>query len=174
MAVVRLSGLPAEAGDLDAHIADGHLVALRFAMPGSGVATPTPAAAGAPDAGAARALADILTRELAAWFAGECHTLTLPVASPPTSAFRRRVYEQLGAVPAGSTVTYGELAARAGAPGAARAVGTAMATNPLPFFVPCHRVVPATGGIGAYGGGREVKSWLLGLEAERRSVTQAP
>ncbi|MFM2153372.1 MAG: hypothetical protein RL199_1807 [Pseudomonadota bacterium] len=82
------------------------------------------------------------------------------------SSFHRRVWETLRHVPRGTTVTYGELALRAGVPGAARAVGTAMARNPLPLFVPCHRVVPASGGLGAYSGGRgaETKAWLLALE----------
>ena len=81
-------------------------------------------------------------------------------------SFSRRVWEVLRRVPRGTTVTYGELARRAGVPGAARAVGTAMARNPLPLFVPCHRVVPASGGLGAYSGGRgpETKAWLLALE----------
>jgi methylated-DNA-[protein]-cysteine S-methyltransferase len=56
-------------------------------------------------------------------------------------------------VPWGETVTYGELALMAGAPGAARAVGTTMATNPVPLVVPCHRVVASGGRIGGYGGG---------------------
>jgi methylated-DNA-[protein]-cysteine S-methyltransferase len=81
-------------------------------------------------------------------------------------AFQRRVWEALRRVPRGTTVTYGGLAALAGVPGAARAVGSAMARNPLPLFVPCHRVVPASGGLGAYSGGRgpETKAWLLALE----------
>ena len=73
-------------------------------------------------------------------------------------------------VPYGETVTYGELAELAGRPGAARAVGTAMARNPVPFFVPCHRVV-AAGGIGGYGGGAQgvaLKRALLDLEARGR------
>jgi methylated-DNA-[protein]-cysteine S-methyltransferase len=83
-----------------------------------------------------------------------------------TGAFRRRVWEALRHVPRGTTVTYGDLAVLAGAPGAARAVGTAMACNPLPLFIPCHRVVPASGGLGAFSGGRgpQTKACLLALE----------
>lgn len=79
--------------------------------------------------------------------------------------FVKSVYEALRRVPRGCVVTYGELAARAGAPGAARAVGTAMARNALPLLVPCHRVV-ASGGIGGFGGvgGVELKRRLLALE----------
>jgi methylated-DNA-[protein]-cysteine S-methyltransferase len=64
----------------------------------------------------------------------------------------------------GDTVTYGALARRAGNPKAARAVGTACARNPVPIVVPCHRVLPGSGGIGAYGGGPERKRVLLELE----------
>jgi methylated-DNA-[protein]-cysteine S-methyltransferase len=69
-----------------------------------------------------------------------------------------------GGVHRGQTVRYGELAARVGSPGAARAVGTACATNPVPIVVPCHRVLPASGGVGSYGGGPARKVRLLELE----------
>ncbi|HMK47441.1 MAG TPA: MGMT family protein [Methanocella sp.] len=77
--------------------------------------------------------------------------------------FRVTVMEALRHVPAGSTVTYGELAARAGKPGAARAVGSAMSRNPVPLLVPCHRVVSTTG-LGGFTGGLNVKEKLLRLE----------
>jgi methylated-DNA-[protein]-cysteine S-methyltransferase len=77
--------------------------------------------------------------------------------------FRKKVMEELRKVQAGSTVTYGELATAAGSPGAARAVGNVMATNPVPLFVPCHRVV-ATNGLGGFTGGLDVKRALLRLE----------
>jgi methylated-DNA-[protein]-cysteine S-methyltransferase len=81
------------------------------------------------------------------------------------SPFRRAVLEALGrGVRRGETIRYGELAARAGNPGAARATGTACATNPIPIVVPCHRVLPSTGGIGNYGGGVPRKLQLLELE----------
>ena len=71
-------------------------------------------------------------------------------------------------VGAGQVVTYGSLAARAGRPRAARATGTACARNPVPIVVPCHRVLPGSGGIGAYGGGPERKRALLELEGSLR------
>jgi methylated-DNA-[protein]-cysteine S-methyltransferase len=74
------------------------------------------------------------------------------------------VLERLREVPRGETITYGALAARAGNPRAARAVGTACARNPVPIVVPCHRVLPGTGGIGNYGGGPDRKRALLTLE----------
>jgi methylated-DNA-[protein]-cysteine S-methyltransferase len=91
--------------------------------------------------------------------------LELPVDLRLTGApFRRTVLEQLRDVPYGETVSYGELAARAGNPRAARAVGTACARNPVPIVVPCHRVLPSTGKLGAYAGGPERKRALLTLE----------
>jgi methylated-DNA-[protein]-cysteine S-methyltransferase len=75
------------------------------------------------------------------------------------------VWKLLREVPAGSTVSYGDLAARVGAPGAARAVGTANATNPICLIIPCHRVIRTGGGLGGYGFGLERKRWLLAHEA---------
>lgn len=80
--------------------------------------------------------------------------------------FRRRVYEAARSVRPGQTITYGELAERAGAPGAARAVGGAMAANPVPILVPCHRVLAAGGRPGGFSapGGLDSKARLLGIE----------
>ena len=99
-------------------------------------------------------------------FEGERDQLDLPVDLRLMAApFRRRVLETLHRdVGRGETVTYGALAARAGNPRAARAVGTACARNPVPLVVPCHRVLPGSGGIGNYGGGPERKRALLTLE----------
>jgi AraC family transcriptional regulator of adaptative response/methylated-DNA-[protein]-cysteine methyltransferase len=82
------------------------------------------------------------------------------------TAFRRRVWEALRRIPAGETRSYGEVAAAVGAPRAARAVGTACATNPVPIVVPCHRVVGAHGSLGGYAGGLARKRQLLDAEAE--------
>ncbi len=81
------------------------------------------------------------------------------------TAFRRRVWEALRRIPAGETRSYGEIAAVMGAPRAARAVGTACATNPIPIVVPCHRVVGAHGSLGGYAGGLARKRQLLDAEA---------
>lgn len=80
------------------------------------------------------------------------------------TAFARTVMAKLVAVPEGEVVTYGELAERAGRPRAARAVGTVMARTLVPLVVPCHRVVPASGGVGAYGPHPHLKRTLLELE----------
>ena len=80
---------------------------------------------------------------------------------PSGSEFQRKVWKILADIPFGTTVSYGELAAMAGRPGAARAVGSAMARNPLPILIPCHRVIAANGKLGGYGGGLDMKKWLL-------------
>ena len=78
--------------------------------------------------------------------------------------FNRRVLGELARVPYGEVVTYGELAARAARPRAARAVGTVMNRNPLPIVLPCHRVIGANGKLVGYGGGLDRKEALLRLE----------
>lgn len=78
--------------------------------------------------------------------------------------FQRKVYAALRKVPAGRTVTYAELARRAGYPGAARAVGTAMKKNRLPIAIPCHRVIKADGSLGQYSQGKHWKRELLTYE----------
>jgi methylated-DNA-[protein]-cysteine S-methyltransferase len=88
----------------------------------------------------------------------------LPFAWERVTAFRRRVLRELLRVPAGQTVSYGELAERVGSPKASRAVGGCMANNPWPLVVPCHRVLAAGGRLGGFGPGLEMKRWLLELE----------
>ncbi|MDQ1447208.1 MAG: methylated-DNA-[protein]-cysteine S-methyltransferase [Actinomycetota bacterium] len=102
---------------------------------------------------------------LAAYFAGEVDALDTIAVAPQGTEFKQRVWKLLREVPAGTTVSYGELAARVGAPGAARAVGTANATNPICLIIPCHRVIRTGGGLGGYGFGLERKRWLLAHEA---------
>lgn len=103
-------------------------------------------------------------RALRAWLAGERRDLDAGLAYDLRgTAFRRDVWRALCDVPFGATVTYGELARRAGHADAVRAVGGACGANPLPLFVPCHRVV-AAGGMGGFAGGRALKTRLLELE----------
>lgn len=80
------------------------------------------------------------------------------------SVFRRHVWEALRGIPAGTTCSYGELAARVGSPGAVRAVGSANGANPVWIVVPCHRVIRSDGSLGGYGGGLDRKAWLLAHE----------
>ncbi|MDO8468336.1 MAG: methylated-DNA--[protein]-cysteine S-methyltransferase [Candidatus Peribacter sp.] len=99
-------------------------------------------------------------RELEKYFTVPRGTRMLALPLPGT-AFQRAVWKAVRRVPFGQTITYGELARRIGHPHAARAVGTALKKNPIPILIPCHRVVPADGGIGKYAGGEDRKSWLL-------------
>ena len=107
------------------------------------------------------------TRDVfSAYFEGDDESLAVPVdLSLVRSDFRRAALQTLRAeVGPGDVLTYGALAARIGHPRAARAVGSACATNPVPLIVPCHRVVPGSGGVGSYGGGPERKRRLLAHE----------
>ena len=108
---------------------------------------------------------------ISAYFEGDDERLDVPVdLSLVRSDFRRTALETLRAeVGPGDVVTYGTLAGRLGRPGAARAVGTACAINPIPIIVPCHRVVPGAGGVGSYRGGPELKRALLAKEARTGS-----
>lgn len=81
-----------------------------------------------------------------------------------TSPFRKRVLEEVQAIPYGQTVSYKQIAERMGEPGAVRAVGGANANNPLPIVIPCHRVIAHDGTLGGYGAGLNLKAYLLQLE----------
>lgn len=102
--------------------------------------------------------------QLQEYFRGERTEFDLAVDPDSVSGFDRKVWEMLRQVPAGRTVTYGELARRAGFGGAARAVGGAMRRNPIPIVIPCHRVVGEGGSITGFGLGLWRKRWLLDHE----------
>ncbi|WP_041464054.1 methylated-DNA--[protein]-cysteine S-methyltransferase [Pelodictyon luteolum] len=105
-------------------------------------------------------------RQLDAWLAGSIRTFSLPLEPAPTP-FARCVREALLCIPPGAVSTYSGVAEAILHPHAARAVGSACSRNPLPLFIPCHRVVPASGGTGLYRGGAALKSTLLELEQRR-------
>jgi methylated-DNA-[protein]-cysteine S-methyltransferase len=107
---------------------------------------------------------------LDAYFAGDVAALdSIAVEVNDGTPFQRSVWKCLRDIPAGETVSYGELAVRVGSPQAARAVGMANAANPVPLIVPCHRVVRAGGVLGGYGYGPDMKRWLLRHEARSTS-----
>lgn len=102
---------------------------------------------------------------LEAYFAGEPEALARIAWSLDGAAagdgFQVRVWRALAEIPAGTTISYGEMARRAGEPGAAQAAGVALNRNPIPLMLPCHRVVGADGALVGFGGGLERKTWLL-------------
>lgn len=110
-----------------------------------------------------------VTAQLKEYFAGQRteFDLALELAGTP---FQRQVWAALGDIPYGQTISYGELAARIGKPGASRAVGLANGRNPVSIVVPCHRVVGANGSLTGYGGGMERKRYLLDLETGRGPI----
>ena len=101
---------------------------------------------------------------LAAYLAGHDRSLAVPVDWSIVHGFTRRSLQRLAEVPYGSTISYRELAARAGNAQAARAAGAACASNPVAIVLPCHRVLRSDGGLGGFGGGLELKEELLRLE----------
>lgn len=135
-------------GDLTLSEEDGHLVSLDWGW--GCLQEPTP-------------LLEAAKAQLEAYFDGTLRVFDLPLA-PHGSAFQRRVWDAMLAIPYGEVRRYSELAAALGS--APRAVGTACGRNPLPIIIPCHRVVARSGGLGGYSGmdGIETKRSLLALE----------
>lgn len=114
-----------------------------------------------------------LKRRLQAYASGEPDDFAdVLVNAKRTTSFQNNVVQAVRAVRYGETVSYGELAERAGAPRAARAVGRVMATNPLPIIIPCHRVVGSGGRLGGYSApsGLTMKRTLLQLEAAQTCI----
>ena len=101
--------------------------------------------------------------EITAYLAGKLQIFQTPLDLRGTP-FQRQVWAEVARISYGATATYGEIAARIGRPKAVRAVGAANGANPLPLFIPCHRVLGTGGDLRGYGGGLELKSALLQLE----------
>ena len=101
--------------------------------------------------------------QLADYFAGRRREFELDLA-PFGTDFQLRVWRALQAIPYGALRNYGDIARAIGQPGAARAVGGAIGSNPLPIVIPCHRVIASDGTIGGYSGGLAIKHRLLALE----------
>jgi methylated-DNA-[protein]-cysteine S-methyltransferase len=111
-------------------------------------------------------------RELAEYFAGERKRFDVALA-PAGTPFQLAVWRAIAGVPYGETISYGELARRAGAPGHARAAGAATGRNPIGIIVPCHRIVGANGSLTGYAGGLPRKRALLALEAGETELLSA-
>ena len=108
---------------------------------------------------------DGVRRELDSYFEGRLTAFHTPIDWRLSHGFLLRAREACAAIPYGQVRTYKQLATAAGSPEAVRAAGNAMAKNPIPIVVPCHRVLRTGGGLGGYGGGLECKRWLLDLES---------
>lgn len=112
----------------------------------------------------APARTDEARHELEAYFGLRRRTFNLPIDWSLVRGFTASVLRQTARIPFGDVLTYGQVAAQAGSPRAARAAGNALGSNPIPIVVPCHRVLHADGGLGGYSGGLDRKRYLLALE----------
>ena len=178
------SGTPVMLGTCDTPVgkmligcSDSGLLAISYANATTGANTGTAGKAEAslkrrvkthiPDArfvGGATSEVTAVAEQLGGYFAGRRTTWDIPLDWRLTTGFRRAVQQASCQIGYGETLSYGELAAAAGNPRAARAAGSAMAANPISIVVPCHRVVRSGGDIGNYGGGIDAKKFLLALE----------
>ncbi len=112
-----------------------------------------------------------ILNEVVEYLEGSRKEFTTPVDWTGMTDFQIKALKAVVVIPYGETDTYGEIAVRIGRPGTARAVGRANATNPIPFVIPCHRLVGVDGSLRGYGGvgGIETKRWLLELEKSKTS-----
>ncbi|MBW0001738.1 MAG: methylated-DNA--[protein]-cysteine S-methyltransferase [Verrucomicrobia bacterium] len=149
--------LPSPLGDLLLVADETHLRGVYFA--GEKHAPPTRGWEHNPD----QAVLKQTACELAEYFSGSRTAFSVPLRYEGTS-FQQAIWRQISAIPFGRTISYSELAQRAGAPNAPRAAGTATGQNPLSILVPCHRVVGSNGGMHGYAGGLDRKRRLLQLE----------
>jgi methylated-DNA-[protein]-cysteine S-methyltransferase len=170
---LRFGKIQTPIGDLLAVLSDGALVRLAFPEEDTEAVLESTAdrLGGSPREG------DVsqLYGEMQRYFSGKSRSFDTPWSLELASeGFTRRVLEATASVPYGAVATYGEMASRAGSPRGARAAGNALNSNPVPVVVPCHRVVPSSGGIGGYGGREDRKEALLRLEGAIRPPTPDP
>lgn len=109
-------------------------------------------------------LSDEAAKQLSEYFSGKLKAFDLPLKVDGTP-FQKRVWAALREIPYGETRSYKEIAKAIGNPKACRAVGMANNKNPLTIIIPCHRVVGANGALVGFGGGLDMKKWLLELES---------
>jgi methylated-DNA-[protein]-cysteine S-methyltransferase len=112
-----------------------------------------------------------LTQALDAYFDGDIEALADVQTATAGTPFQREVWKALRAIPAGTTISYGQLAVNMGRKGSSRAVGAANGANPIPIVVPCHRVIGADGSLTGFGSGLPRKQWLLDHEARFAPAT---
>ncbi|MBN1524661.1 MAG: methylated-DNA--[protein]-cysteine S-methyltransferase [Spirochaetales bacterium] len=145
---------------------DGGLQNLSFSSKKAGIASSVPATTEC----------DHIKTGLAAYFSGKTAKFGINLR-PRGTEFQKLIWKTLSSVPAGTTISYKELAARAGKPQAIRATANAVAANPIAIFIPCHRVLASDGTLGGYSAGKgdggpknrenlKIKSYLLDLEKQ--------
>lgn len=113
------------------------------------------------------AFAQKVFQELEEYFAGQRKEFTFLYAFPKGTEFQNRAWQEIAKIPYGETISYTELAARAGRPGACRGAARVCHDNPIAFCVPCHRVIAKNGALQGYGYGLAMKRALLNLEKMR-------
>ncbi len=155
---------PSPLGELILSASDTALTAVCFPTSRHG---PPPAE----QAERSSAVLDRVRQQLDEYFAGARTAFDLPL-DPTGSAFERRVWDALRAIPYGTTVSYSEVARRLGDVRVTRAVGAANGKNPIPIIVPCHRVIGSRGELTGYGGGLDRKRWLLEHEGALLALGQ--
>jgi O-6-methylguanine DNA methyltransferase len=112
------------------------------------------------------------TSALEAYFDGDLNALANVPTATGGSTFQREIWAALRKIPPAATISYGQLAASLGRPGASRAVGLANGANPIGIVVPCHRVIGSNGALTGYGGGLHRKRWLLDHERRHAGASQ--
>ena len=117
-----------------------------------------------PDDERVRTPIDSVRDMLQRYFAGDCRALDAVPVELNGTPFQRKVWNALREIPAGSTLSYADVARRIGQPRAVRAVGAANGANPVAVIVPCHRVIGSNGTLTGYGGGLDRQQWLLAHE----------
>lgn len=114
-----------------------------------------------------------VTTAVREYFAGDVTAIDALPVDQPGGAFRTAAWKAMRAVPPGETISYGELAAQAGSPGAGQSAGSACSQNRVALVVPCHRVIRTGGGPGGYYYGLSVKAWLLAHERGEQALGAA-
>jgi methylated-DNA-[protein]-cysteine S-methyltransferase len=168
---VAYAGVDSPFGRLTAAVTNDGLIRLAFAGEAVDDVLQELADSVSPRVLEAPARLDGVRRELDDYFEGRTRTFATRIDWRLSHGFHRRAREACHAIPYGEVVTYAELASAAGSPRAVRAAGQAMARNPIPIVVPCHRVLRTGGGLGGYGGGLDVKRRLLDLESGAATLT---
>jgi methylated-DNA-[protein]-cysteine S-methyltransferase len=161
---VAVTTTPSPLGDLLIAVTPRGLVRLAYPGEGHDAVLRELARQVSPRVLESSAATDEVRRELDEYFEGRRHAFDLPIDLALSRGFARRTLRATARIPFGSLVSYAELARRVGSPRAARAVGNALGSNPIPIVVPCHRVVRTGGSLGGYTGGIERKVTLLRIE----------